>query len=119
MTAEEKISSKPQVNSNVTNFDNRINLNYDPGHKDRNYGRWNTDKQKLLEYMRSNKSALEKNKFLMKNVSDLKVTTGLSRKFPQYARYMALPPQHVPNDAHTKATGPGYARNNAGKPFFS
>jgi hypothetical protein len=121
MDAYEKGQTRPDLlyTDGVTNFDNRITPDYDPGHGDKDYARWNTDKVKLLEYMRANKGALKNNKSLLKNVCDLNVITGLSRKFPHYAKYMSLPCQYISNDAHSKTTGPGYSRNNYGKPYFS
>jgi len=103
-----------------TKFDDRIKTVYNPGIKDKNYARWNVDKNNLLQYMNKHKDAIKSNPNLVKHISELKGITGLQRHFPTNIRYMACPPKSVLNDAHCKNTNAGYVRNdNGGIPYFS
>lgn len=99
-------------------WNSKINKSYDPVRKECKFADWNVNKKDLLECMRSNKQLLNDEK-LCHNIKNVKGVTQLNRKFPTYAQYMALPSKYVSNDAHIKITGPGYSRNNYGKPYFS
>jgi len=111
-----------QPNSNLysfTRFDDRVKSFYDPGNRDKNYARWNVDKNNMLQYMNKNKDLLKSNPNLCQNIKKLNGITDLSRHFPTNIRYMACPPKSVLNDAHNKNTNPGFNRNvNGGMPFF-
>ena len=113
--------SHPPHNLSTTNsrWDQRVKSFYDPGIRDKNYNRWDTKKLGVLDFMRDNEKVLKNNPRLIQNVSGLHNITQFERKFPTYARYMALPPASIGNDAHNKSTNPGYSRNWNGKPFFS
>ena len=112
-----------QPNNNLytfTKFDDRVKSFYDPGNRDKNYARWNVDKNNVLQYMNKNKDLLKSNPNLCQHIKELNGITGLQRHFPSNIRYMACPPKSVLNDAHNKNTNPGYIRNvNGGMPFFS
>lgn len=54
---------------------------------------------------------------LEKSLTDLKEKDHFKRSFPQINRAKPLPVKYVYNDYHTKNTGPGYGRNQDGKPF--
>lgn len=54
---------------------------------------------------------------LDKSCEDLKEKDHFKRSFPQIKRAKAMPNKFIYNDYHTKNTGPGYGRNDDGKPF--
>ena len=99
------------MGSNSTRWDQRVKSFYDPGIKDKNYNRWDVKKVGVLDSMKKNKSLFLGNSELLKNIGGLKKITHLERKFPTFARFMALPPASIGNDAHNKSTNPGYSRN--------
>jgi hypothetical protein len=100
-------------------FKGRIQEKYDPAIIVNDPTVWNTNKNDTLDDMRKNIDLLENMGELVGRIGKLKNLTGLSRKFPTNAKYMALGSRYVSNDAHNKVTGPGYNRNDYGKPFFS
>ena len=117
---QKRLNQAQNILPTFTRYDERVKSFYDPGTKDKNYTRWNVDKNNLLELIKKHKDVLKSNPVLIKNISELKHITGLSRQFPANVRIMGLPPKSVLNDAHSKSTNPGYTRNDyGGKPFFS
>jgi hypothetical protein len=120
-------NSNPRTGQNVASpftksfstFKGRIQEKYDPAIIVKDPTVWNTNKSDTLDDMRKNMDLLENNVELVGRIGKLKNLTGLSRKFPTNAKYMALGSRYVSNDAHNKVTGPGFSRNDYGKPFFS
>lgn len=110
--------SKP-FNKTFTTFKGRIQEKYDPAQKLEDLHIWDRNKNDTLEEMRKNMSLLEQDAELVGRIGKLKNLTSLSRKFPTYQKYMALGSRYVSNDAHNKITGPGFNRNDYGKPYFS
>lgn len=101
-------------------FKDKINEKYTPARKkDRKFNVWDVNKMDMLECMRSNRKFLNSSTELMESIENVRKTTGLQRKFPQYAKYHSLGGKFVSNDAHNKITGPGFSRNCYGKPYFS
>ena len=116
------VFNKPPQNTSCSQFNLRINKNYDPAkrfEKSGNLSKWDTSKHQLLEYLNSNRSKVRNNEDLVYNIDTVNYKTDLSRKFPELSGLMARPHKYVPNDAHIKETAPGFARNDYGKPFFS
>ena len=111
-------SPSKQFLSSTNIFSKRINKHYDAEARKMDYDSWNTNKNELLEYMRSHKE-FQKDESLIDNIKDVKGLTHFARKFPIYAKYNVGPSTYVSNDAHIKITNPGYTRNPQGKPFFS
>lgn len=99
-------------------FDKRLNKPYNPAVKER-ADKWDVHKPELLEFMKKNRDILSKKQNLMQNIDMVQDITGLHRNFPSTHLFGARPHKYVPNDAHNKLTQNGYARNPAGKPYFT
>ena len=99
-------------------FNKRISKKYNPAIKERD-DKWDTNKGDVVNCIKLNLDILNKNKRLMNNIDTVSAITGLRRNFPSGKVFKDRPHTFVPNDAHIKLTAAGYARNPAGKPYFS
>ena len=106
-------------NNKFTTFKGKMKGKYDPAYRETNYNVWDKSKNSTLNELRKNMQVLNGNEELVEKIGKLKGITELRRKFPTYQKYMALGSRYVSNDAHNKVTGPGFSRNNYGKPYFS
>jgi hypothetical protein len=110
---------KEPISGTCSNFKDRVKAEYVAGEGPKELNRWNVNKSSMLDLLKSNESALEGHEDLVRNIERVKSLTGLERKFPKFVKLNSLRNQFVSNDAHSKITGPGYSRNNYGKPYFS
>jgi hypothetical protein len=99
-------------------FGERLNKDYNPAVKER-ADKWDVQKPDLLEFMKKNRDVLCKREKLMYNIDVVQSITGLHKNFPSTHLFGTRPHKFVPNDAHCKLTQNGYARNPAGKPYFT
>jgi hypothetical protein len=113
-----KLEPVKKLGGTWSQFDKRLNKPYNPAVKER-ADKWDVHKPDLLEFMQKNRDILCKKQKLMQNIDVVQEITGLHRNFPSTHLFGARPHKFVPNDAHSKLTQNGYARNPAGKPYFT
>jgi hypothetical protein len=115
-----KMAGKIQPFSGTwSNFKDRVKSDYVAGSGVEGLDRWNVNKSSMLDLLKSNEGRLKGHEDLVRNIERVKSLTGFERKFPTFVKLNPLRNQFISNDAHSKITGPGYNRNNYGKPFFS
>jgi hypothetical protein len=108
-----------KFNATSSSFQQRVNSVYDPTKLKAGPNMWKVDKNSMINFMKVNRSKLENNLPLMRQINTVKKSTDFKFDFPLCKYLKPQPNKYIYNDYHTKNTAPGYDRNCYGKPFFA